>query len=199
MSSIFNPALAESLLNAGVNTEAKANNVDNLLQVATLEQKMTEDSRFNDAVKILEIAQNQNAVSLGTEINVRSDRSIKVTNSKSYSRISMNNPYMDMSVKPRGGKLIGVFVTVKNTGRQSGNLFWSTFQLTDNQGRIYDSIQDIEDMVVINMWANEQGYDDLLSQLFPGGTADVVIVFRVAPDAENLRLIANNKCCFAIK
>ena len=138
------------------------------------------------------------AVPLGIEAKIRNDRSLKVTSSRTYSQISSSNPFLDMSVQSKGGKLIAVFMTVKNTGQESGNLFWTKFQLRDSQERIYDSIEDFQDLMIINMWAEEQGFEDAGNQLFPGGTAEIVVVFRVSPDAENLTLIANNKCCFAI-
>ncbi len=138
------------------------------------------------------------AVPLGVEAKIRNNRSLKVISSRTYSQISSSNPFLDMSVQSKGGKLIAVFMTVKNTGQESGNLFWTKFQLRDSQEQIYDSIEDFQDLMIINMWAEEQGFQGAGNQLFPGGTAEIVVVFRVSPDAKNLTLIANNKCCFAI-
>ena len=49
------------------------------------------------------------------------------------------------------------------------------------------------------MWTEEMGLDDSGDQLFPGGTAKTVKVFRVSPDAKNLELVVNAQNVFAIK
>ena len=96
-------------------------------------------------------------------------------------------------VLSKGGRLIAVYMTIRNTGKESGNLYWTTLQLVDNQGRKYDKIEDFEDSVTVNSWAKGQGMAETGDQLFPGAAAQTVTVFRVSPDAEGLRLLANNK------
>ena len=133
---------------------------------------------------------------VGTFSAVRGDRSIAITNTEVYTTIYANNQFMD-PVTSKGGKLIGVFLAIKNTGKESGNMFWTSFQLIDDQGRKYDDIEDFTEILTINNWSESLGLADSGDQLFPGATAKTVLVFRVAPDASGLKLSVNDKL-FAI-
>ena len=145
------------------------------------------------------VAKTSSQIPLGVEEQIRSDRSLKVTGSETYSKISANNSFgFAEPVTPKGGKLIAVFMTIKNTGNESGNAFWSQFQLEDSQKRIYDKIEDFKETVTINMWADGRGLAEAGDQIFPGGTSETVAVFRVAPDAEGLVLVVNEDKRFAI-
>jgi hypothetical protein len=134
-------------------------------------------------------------IPLGTENNVRPDRAITVNSSNVVDVIA---PEFLTPVEGKGGQLIAVYVTVKNTGSESGNMAFSTFKLKDSQGRLFDEIGDFEEIVSINSWSSSQGLDDSSSQIFPGGELKIVKVFRVSPDAEELALIVNNSS-FAIR
>lgn len=127
---------------------------------------------------------------------MRNDRSLQVTGSETFSSIAA--PYLD-PVSPKGGKLVGVFMTIKNTGKESGNMLWTQFQLEDSQNRKYDDIEDFTEIVTLNMWAKNQGLAETSNQLFPGATAKTVAVFRVAPDAQDLKLVVNNNKYFSIE
>ena len=129
---------------------------------------------------------------------VRDDRLLQVNGSEVLESIWSENKFID-PVKSKGGKLIVVYITIKNVGNESGNLFWTDFKLRDQQGRLFDSIEDISEVLTINMWTEEMGLDDSGDQLFPGGTAKTVKVFRVSPDAKNLELVVNAQNVFAIK
>jgi hypothetical protein len=131
-------------------------------------------------------------IPFGNEGKVREDRSLTIASSTSLSSISASNQFME-PVLSEGGRLIAVYMTIRNTGKESGNLYWTTLQLVDNQGRKYDKIEDFEESVTVNAWAKEQGMADPGDQLFPGAEAQIVAVFRVSPDAEGLRLLANKK------
>ncbi|CAK6694695.1 DUF4352 domain-containing protein [Synechococcus sp. BA-124 BA4] len=135
---------------------------------------------------------------LGTEQQIRSDRSLIVTGSEVLQSISSENQFID-PVESKGGKLVAVFVTIKNTGKESGNMFWSQFKLKDSQDRSYDAIEDFTEIMAIDAWAKDQGLADKGDQLFPGAVAQTVAVFRVAPDANGLSLVMNNNQNFAIK
>jgi hypothetical protein len=128
-------------------------------------------------------------VALGQSKSVRDDRAITVTRSEFYDSLG-GDDFTD-PLESKGGKLLAVFMTVKNTGNESGDLFWSDFQVVDSQDRKYDEIADFEEMMTVSMWADNQGLDDPGDQLFPGAEANVVVVFRVAPDASNLVLDVN--------
>ena len=145
----------------------------------------------NDTTRIASSNSDQ-IIPIGNEGEVREDRSLTVTNSTSLSSISVSNQLME-PVLSKGGILIAVYMTIRNTGKESGNLYWTTFQLVDNQGRKYDKIEDFEESLTVNAWAKEQGMAETGDQLFPGAAAQTVIVFRVSPDAGGLRLLANNK------
>ena len=129
---------------------------------------------------------------VGTFKSIRGDRSVAVTNSREYTTIHSGNQFID-PVRSKGGKLIAVFLTIKNTGNESGNMFWTTFKLTDSQGRKYDDVEDFSEIMAINSWAESLGLADPGDQLFPGASANTVVVFRVAPNASGLKLSVNNK------
>ncbi len=136
-------------------------------------------------------------VPLGTLTDIRNDRAIQIESSEIVDSIATGNEFIP-PVEAKGGKLVIVYMTLQNTGQESGNIFWTTFQLVDGQERTYDEIQDFEEMVSIGTWLDSQGLESGDSQLFPGGTAQTAKVFRVAPDAENLNLVVNGQT-FAIQ
>ena len=78
-------------------------------------------------------------------------------------------------------------------------MFWSQFQLVDSEGKKYDDIEDFTEMMTVNMWAKNNGLAETGDQLFPGGTANSALVFRVAPNASGLRLVVNNDKLFNIE
>lgn len=139
----------------------------------------------------------QQAVPLGAEEQVKSDRAMKVTSSEVVSSLPSGNQFQE-PLESKGGKLVVVYVTIKNTGSESGNMFWSQFQLVDSEGKKYDDIEDFTEMMTVNMWAKNNGLAETGDQLFPGGTANSAIVFRVAPNASGLKLIVNNDKLFNI-
>jgi hypothetical protein len=61
--------------------------------------------------------------------NVRSDRAVKVDRIQTFDRIVSNNPFAT-PIEGKGGKLIVVYITLKNTGNESGNMAWSQFKLS---------------------------------------------------------------------
>jgi hypothetical protein len=139
----------------------------------------------------------QNAVPVGVEQSVREDRSLTVNRSSELYSITAKNEFFE-PVLPKGGKLIAVYMTIRNTGNESGNLFWTRFQLVDDQGRKYDDIEDFREVVTVNAWAKDQGMAETGDQLFPGALAETVLVFRVSPDAAGLRLFVNNEKLFTL-
>jgi hypothetical protein len=140
----------------------------------------------------------QQSVPLGTEEQVKGDRSMKITASEVVSSLPSGNQFQE-PLEAKGGKLVVVYVTIKNTGSESGNMFWSQFQLVDSEGKKYDDIEDFTEMVTVNMWAKNNGLAETGDQLFPGGTANSALVFRVAPNATGLRLLVNDDKLFNIE
>lgn len=137
------------------------------------------------------------AVPLGATSSVRGDRSLSVSRSDTLPSISVDNPFME-AIQSKGGELVAIYMTVSNTGNASGNMFWTTFQLVDSQGRRYDNIQDLNELITLGAWAKQQGLADPGDQLFPGASAQTVAVFRVAPGAQGLYLLVNQDKKFAI-
>ncbi len=119
--------------------------------------------------------------------NVRSDRAVKVDRIQTFDRIVADNTFAS-PIEGKGGKLIVVYLTLKNTGDESGNMAWSRFQLKDREGRKYD---EIDNFMTKGVWLKEQGLDRDNEQIFPGGTAQTAKIFRVANDASKLKLAVN--------
>jgi hypothetical protein len=135
--------------------------------------------------------QSQESIPVGTLVDIKSDRAVQIERSENVNSIA-GNEFMK-SVEAKGGKLVVVYMTLKNTGQESGNMFWSSFQLVDDQGRKYDEVQDFEEIVTIGAWLETQGLEDTSNQLFPGATAKTAKVFRVAPDASGLKMITDGR------
>lgn len=136
--------------------------------------------------------QSEQVIPVGTFADVKNDRAVQINSSEVVNQIQPNNEFMK-PVGAKGGKLVVVYMTLKNTGSESGNMFWSQFQLVDSQGRKYDKIEDFEEGVSINTWLDEQGLENVGDQLFPGAAAKTANVFRVAPDASDLKMVASGK------
>jgi hypothetical protein len=125
---------------------------------------------------------------LGSEVKTAHDRSITITSSETLPSISTQ--YLG-SIEPKGGELVAVYFTAKNTGNESGDMTFAQLALVDSQGREYKSIADFEEIVTLSEWTKSQGLGEKSDQLFPGATVDTVEVFRVAPDADGLVLSTN--------
>lgn len=133
-----------------------------------------------------------NAVALNSESAISGDRSITVTGSEVVDYIPSDNQFTD-PVEAKGGKLVVVYMTLSNTGSDSGNTFFTDFDLVDSQGREYDNIEDFEESVVVDTWAESKGLGSNGDQLFPGASVNVLQAFRVAPDADGLKLSVRDK------
>jgi hypothetical protein len=130
-------------------------------------------------------------IPLGTPEAVRDDREITITKSEMLDSLQGND--FTQPIEAKGGKLVIVHMTVKNTGQESGNMIFSQFKLEDSQGRSYDEISDFNDLTTFGVWSQAQGLDDTNTDIFPGGAFNVAKIFRVAPDAESLLMVVNDK------
>jgi hypothetical protein len=63
--------------------------------------------------------------------NVRADRAVKVESVKILDRIVVANQFIK-PIEGKGGKLIAVYLTLKNTGKESGDMAFSRFRLVDS-------------------------------------------------------------------
>ena len=131
-------------------------------------------------------------IALNSESAISGDRSIVVTGSEVVDYIPSDNQFTD-PVEAKGGKLVVVYMTLSNTGSDSGNTFFTDFNLVDSQEREYDTIEDLTESIVVDTWAESKGLGSNGDQLFPGASVDVLQVFRVAPDADALKLFVRNK------
>jgi hypothetical protein len=131
-------------------------------------------------------------VPVGTELAVRNDRSVKITGSEMTESIKPSNEFLT-PIEAKGGKLAIVYLTLKNTGSESGNMMFTQFTLVDSQGRQYSELEDFEELVSLNTWLEDKGLAKPEDQLFPSGEAQSARVFRVAPDSEGLQLSVNDK------
>ena len=130
------------------------------------------------------------AAPIGTIVAVRSDRTVAITQVEKPASIASSS---GATVVPKDGKLITVYLKIGNTGSGPGDMLWAKFQLTDSQGRTYDEILNPEESSTINVWSQEKGLDDSTSQIVPEDSINIAKVFRVASNAEGLRLVVNEK------
>jgi hypothetical protein len=128
-------------------------------------------------------------VPLNTATTVRDDREITITQSEIVESLQGNQ--LTQPIEAKGGKLIIVYMTIANTGSESGNMMFSQFKLTDDQGRSYEAITDFNDLTTFAVWTQAKGLDDTNADIFPGGQFNIAKIFRVATDAENLTMEVN--------
>lgn len=113
------------------------------------------------------------------------DRTITATKITQSDGLSISNQFAD----PITGTIIYVEFTVENSGNDSGNIIFSSFDLEDSQGRSYDEITDL----TYSLWRDEQDYGSRGDDMFPGESRREVAAFRVAPDANGFRMKWNGK------
>jgi hypothetical protein len=128
-------------------------------------------------------------IAIGMMANVRADRAVKVESVKILDRIVVANQFFK-PIEGKGGKLIAVYLTLKNTGKESGDMAFSRFRLVDSQGRKYD---EIDDWMSQSAWLKESGLESANAQLFPGGSSKTAKLFRVAEDTQEIKLIVNHR------
>ncbi len=177
-----------SLLASSCSVDSNATKTTADQNVAAMQQH-SDKSTASPAPKVAKSQPpKDNLISVGVMANVRTDRAVKVNKVKTFDRIVTNNQFVT-PIEGKGGKLIVVYITLKNTGNESGNMAWSGFRLEDREGRKYD---EIDNSMTKLLWIEEQGLDPASEQIFPGGTAQTAKIFRVANDASNLKLAVNS-------
>lgn len=135
-------------------------------------------------------AANEKFVPLGNWAEVRDDRAVLVSRIEIVDRVALDNPFAS-PIQSKGGQLVIVYMSIKNTGNESGTMSWSGFQLVDAQERKYDEIQDFEETITFSRWLKARELENTDYQLFPGGTAQTAKLFRISPDATSLKLAVN--------
>ena len=127
---------------------------------------------------------------IGTPVAVRDDRTITVKESEIVDSIRMDDQFVS-PIEGKGGKLAIVYMTLANTGQESGNMFFTDFTVIDSQGRTYEELQDFDELGSLYFWLEKNNLSSPEDQIFPGGEMDTAKVFRIAPDAEDLKLFVN--------
>ena len=108
---------------------ATTNSQESQIQESGDSQRTTAGSQESEAK--VELTPATTTVSIGTFAAVRDDRALRVHKSEIVESIKPNNPFAD-SVESKGGKLAVVYMTIENTGNESGDMFWTDFELKDN-------------------------------------------------------------------
>lgn len=150
--------------------------------------KKDKEQREREAMREAEKQRRLN-VPMGTSASVRDDRVIAVTDARLYDYLSANNQFAP-SISAEGGKLLVVYMTIKNTGKESGDMAWSIFKVEDEAGNTYRELRG--ESFALSMWADERGLGDSDDQLFPDQSKRIAKVFRVKTRAAGLKLAVNN-------
>lgn len=125
--------------------------------------------------------------SIGDRVVMR-DRAITVTEHEYLDTLNAlpgNQFSEDTKAK---GKFLIVALQVENTGNETGNMAWSNFEVVDSQGRVYDEA----DWSVSHEAQSQFDVDSKSESLPPGMSMPTVLVFDIAPDAENPVLVWND-------
>ena len=136
------------------------------------------------------VSQTSNSIPIGEMTDVRNDRAVQVDSLEVVDSLSI--PYAE-PLTGGTGKLAVLYFQVQNTGKETGSLVFSTYDLIDSQGRKYSEISDFMEAGQVWLWAESQGLGSPSQQLFPGETAPTAKVFQVAPDAEGFKVLINDK------
>jgi hypothetical protein len=145
----------------------------------------------NAAPEPAQKAKSSAPIPLGTPAAVANDRAITVTGSEEVE--ALNGGEFGGTVEAKGGKLVVVYFTAENTGKESGDLTFTALTLKDSQGRTHNALSDFEEIYTASLWTTNKGLGSKSDQLFPGGTVKTAEVFRVSPDAEGLALEARGE------
>ena len=142
-------------------------------------------------------ANTSDITAVGTVVGVRNNRTVLVERSKEVIKLQADNGFTP-PIENRGGKLLLVHLTLGNTSSTSGDMLGTQLQLMDSQGRQYNDISSSEDGESLSIWLEEQGLEDFSAQILPGETIQTAKVFRVARDADELKLLVDDQA-FAIE
>lgn len=121
---------------------------------------------------------------LGRMVTVR-DRAIIVSKVETLDGIQVDNQF----ATPITGELVLLRMTVANKGNTSGAMTFSSFELRDSQGRIYDEITDL----TYSLWRDTQGVKSRTEDMYPGEARPDLAVFRVSPGASGFTLLWNGE------
>jgi hypothetical protein len=133
--------------------------------------------------------QKKSNIPMGVSVSVKDDRKVTVTNAVLYDYLSTGNSLVD-PISGDGGKILVVYISIENTGKESGDMAWSIFRAEDNDGNTYDEIKGAG--FALSIWRDSQGFGDSGDQLYPGQSKSIAKVFRVRNGASGLKLKVND-------
>ena len=93
-------------------------------------------------------------------------------------------------ISGEGGLILVVYMTLSNTGKESGDMTWTSFTVEDANGFEYSELKGRS--FDLSLWRDAMGLGDSDDQLFPGQNKQIAKVFRVKRDATGMKLTAGN-------
>ena len=117
------------------------------------------------------------------------NRAITVENVYFTDCLESTDEFDDPIFPKTGGKFICVELTVENTGKETGNIIFSTFQVMDENGYKFDAVDESE----IYLYASELGFDATFESIRPKSSAIILKVFEVNEDSNKLNLYWKGK------
>ncbi|MEN9253101.1 MAG: hypothetical protein Q6K99_04730 [Thermostichales cyanobacterium BF4_bins_65] len=122
------------------------------------------------------------AVELGGWVEIDPNWAVQITKVETATCIDSGNAFAG-SVSAENGKLMVVYMTVRNQGQEAGSLVWSRWQLLDAQAQA--EVTDLNQLLAVSLWREAQGLRDPGERLLPGAMACTALVFRVSREAED--------------
>ena len=125
---------------------------------------------------------------------VQNGLAIRVNGSVSMDVIQLDKTYFTQFVDAGNeGKLIVVYITLKNTNSNPMQLSSLEIHLRDNQGRMFERVQTIHDDFIISLWAEDRGLFNPRDLIPPKTSVETVIVFRAIPDVQSWAMLVGDQ------
>ncbi len=120
----------------------------------------------------------------------KGDRAIAVERTYTAYSINPKNMFADEMLPQEGGKFLLVELKVKNIGKEPGNIFFSTFHVTDENEYKFESVDDsgLGKSFSFEMYAQENGFSSKSDTIRPTGSIKILQIFEVNQDSKNLKL-----------
>lgn len=128
-------------------------------------------------------------VPMGVSAPVKGDRVVTVTDARLHEYLKADNS-LASPIAGDGGQILVVYMTIENTGKESGDMAWTLFRVEDSNGNKYSELRD--GYLTLSIWRSERGLGDSDDQLFPGQVKRVAKVFRVSRNAPGMKLVAGS-------
>jgi len=133
-----------------------------------------------DRLVALMVEADQPATAQPGEWMVRGDRAIAVTGHgelDGIQRIQRSNDVIS-------GRIVFATLTMQNHSAETGDFAFSTFELSDSQGRTSSEITD----TTYSLWRSDSDIQSRTKAYYPGEVRKDLVAFVVAPDASGFTL-----------